>query len=97
MAVVRYLEERGRRFSVGELKIPIVPAAILFELQIGDREAEAEPHRPKIRPDSNCGYQAAKAATSGQVSEGIERAMKSGVRTYSVTLSSGVVEFPIDK
>ena len=95
--VVRYLEERGRGFPVGELRIPIVPAAILFDLQVGDR--------PKIRPDSNCGYQAAKAATSGQVSEGnvgagagatvgkllgIERAMKSGVGTYSITLDSGV-------
>ena len=95
--VVRYLEERGRGFRVGELRIPIVPATILFDLQIGDR--------PKIRPDSNCGYQAALAATSGQVSEGnvgagagatvgkllgIERAMKSGVGTYSVTLDSGV-------
>ena len=95
--VVRYLEERGRGFPVGELRIPIVPTAILFDLQIGNR--------PKIRPDSNCGYQAAKAATSGQVSEGnvgagagatvgkllgIERAMKSGVGTYSITLNSGV-------
>ena len=95
--VVRYLEERGRGLTVGELRIPIVPAAILFDLQIGDR--------PKIRPDSNCGYQAAKAATSGQVNEGnvgtgagatvgkllgAERAMKSGVGTYSITLDSGV-------
>ena len=128
--VVRYLEEKGRGFPVGELRIPIVPAAILFDLQVGDRalkdtashKAEAErekplrgfpplrllskkPHRPKIRPDSNCGYQAAKTATSGQVSEGnvgagagatvgkllgIERAMKSGVGTYSITLDSGV-------
>ena len=95
--VVRYLEERGRGFPVGELRIPIVPAAILFDLQIGDS--------PEIRPDSNCGYQAAKAATSGQVLEGnvgagagatvgkllgIERAMKSGIGTYSITLDSGV-------
>ena len=95
--VVRYLEERGRGFPVGELRIPIVSAAILFDLQVGER--------PKIRPDSNCGYQAALAATSGQVSEGnvgagagatvgkllgIERAMKSGVGTYSITLDSGV-------
>ena len=103
--VVRYLEERNRGLTVGELRIPIVPAAILFDLQVGDSEAEAEPHRPKIRPDSNCGYQAAKTATSEPVSEGnvgagagatvgkllgIERAMKSGIGTYSITLNSGV-------
>ena len=91
--VVRYLEENDRGLTVGELRIPIVPAAILFAFQVGDR--------PEIRPDSNCGYQAAKTATSGQVPEGNvgagagatvgkllgnERAMKSGVGTYSVTL-----------
>ena len=95
--VVRYLEEKERGFPVGDIRIPIVPAAILFDLLVGDR--------PKIRPDSNCGYQAAKSATSGQVLEGnvgagsgatvgkllgIERAMKSGVGTYSVTLANGI-------
>ena len=95
--VVRYLEEKDRGFPVGELRIPIVPAAILFDLQVGDR--------PTIRPDNDCGYQAAKSATSGQVYEGnvgagagatvgkllgIERAMKSGVGTYSVTLANGI-------
>ena len=43
--VVRYLEENDRGLTVGELRIPIVPAAILFDLQVGDR--------PEIRPDSN--------------------------------------------
>ncbi|WP_019506148.1 P1 family peptidase [Pleurocapsa sp. PCC 7319] len=95
--VVRYLEERESGFPVGELRIPIVPAAILFDLQVGDR--------PEIRPDSNCGYQAALAATSEKVLEGNvgagagatvgkllgnERAMKSGVGTYSVTLTNGI-------
>ncbi|MDJ0634622.1 MAG: P1 family peptidase [Xenococcaceae cyanobacterium MO_188.B29] len=70
----------------------MVPAAVLFDLQVGDR--------PKIRPNSNCGYQASLAATSEPVPEGNvgagagatvgkllgnERAMKSGVGTYSIT------------
>ncbi|MDJ0578238.1 MAG: P1 family peptidase [Xenococcaceae cyanobacterium MO_234.B1] len=95
--VVRYLEERDKGFPVGLLRIPIVPAAVLFDLQVGNR--------PKIRPNSNCGYQAALAATSGRVPEGNvgagagatvgkllgnERAMKSGVGTYSVTLPNGI-------
>ena len=95
--VVRYLEESDRGFPVGDLRIPIVPAAVLFDLQVGDR--------PEIRPDRNCGYQAAKNATSGQIAEGnvgagagatvgklfgIERAMKSGIGTYSITLDNGV-------
>ena len=95
--VVRYLEERERGFAVGSLRIPIVPAAVLFDLQVGNQ--------PKIRPNGNCGYQAALAATSGQVLEGNvgagagatvgkllgnERAMKSGVGTYSVTLTNGI-------
>ena len=103
--VVRYLEAQERGFPVGKFKIPIVPAAILFDLQVSDREVEAELHHPKIRPNNDCGYQAAKNATSGQVLEGnvgvgagatvgkllgIERAMKSGVGTYSVTLANGI-------
>ena len=95
--VVRYLEEREKGFPVGLLRIPIVPAAVLFDLQVGER--------PKIRPNSNCGYQASLAATSGSVPEGNvgagagatvgkllgnERAMKSGVGTYSITLPNGI-------
>ncbi len=48
--VVRYLEERGIGFDVRVAKVPIVPAAILFDLAIGDA---------KIRPTAECGYQAA--------------------------------------
>src|SRR5512134_946032 len=40
--VMRYLEERGIGYETPFAKIPIVPAAILFDLRIGD---------PKIRPD----------------------------------------------
>src|SRR5574340_828286 len=48
--VMRWCEERGIGFDTGAAKIPIVPAAILFDLRIGD---------PKRRPDAAMGYAAA--------------------------------------
>src|SRR5512136_3209809 len=41
--VVRYLEERGIGFDVGVARVPIVPAAILFDLNLG---------RADVRPDA---------------------------------------------
>ena len=58
--VMRYLEEEGRGYRVGSLVVPIVPAAILFDLGVGDG---------KIRPDAHAGYAACQAAGM-QVSEG---------------------------
>ena len=60
--VVRYLEERGIGYKTSAGVVPIVPAAILYDLTIGSR--------PQIRPTAECGYAAAKAATSGAVAEG---------------------------
>jgi len=54
--VVRYLEERGIGFDVRVAKVPIVPAAILFDLGIG---------RADVRPDAAMGYQACLNATDG--------------------------------
>ena len=94
--VVRYLEERGIGFDVRVAKVPIVPAAILFDLTIGDA---------KIRPSADCGYQAARAATTEVVQEGnvgagagatvgklagLARAMKSGIGTAALALPSGL-------
>jgi L-aminopeptidase/D-esterase-like protein len=59
--VVRWLEERGVGFDTGVAWVPIVPAAILFDLAVGDRNA---------RPDAAFGYAAASAATDGDVVEG---------------------------
>jgi L-aminopeptidase/D-esterase-like protein len=59
--VVRYLEEKGVGFDVRVAKVPIVPAAILFDLGIGD---------PKIRPDAEMGYQACQAASDKAPAEG---------------------------
>jgi L-aminopeptidase/D-esterase-like protein len=58
---VRYLEEQGIGFDTGVAKVPIVPAAILFDLGIGDS---------RRRPDSAMGYQAAQRASDAAVEEG---------------------------
>src|SRR5215475_7936043 len=59
--VMRYLDEKGIGFDARVAKVPIVPAAILFDLGVGD---------PHIRPSADCGYRAASAATTGAVQEG---------------------------
>ena len=89
--VMRYLEEKGIGYKVGPVvTVPIVPAAILIDLAIGDW---------KIRPTAESGYQACLAATSGKIAEGnvgagagatvgkmfgAEFAMKGGLGTASV-------------
>ena len=95
--VVRYLEEKGIGFPVGVGKVPIVPAAILFDLGIGDWT---------IRPDATAGYEAARAASAGPVAEGcvgagagatvgkmfgVAAAMKGGIGTASIRLPDGAV------
>mgnify|MGYP000489325656 CR=1 FL=1 len=95
--VVRYLEERGIGFDTRVAKVPIVPAAILFDLSLGDS---------KVRPDAAMGYAACQAATDGPVAEGnvgagtgatvgkilgLGRAMKSGLGTASINLGGGLV------
>jgi len=59
--VVRYLEERGVGFDVRVAKVPIVPAAILFDLGIG---------RADVRPDAAMGYTACQSATAEPAAEG---------------------------
>jgi len=59
--VERWLEERGIGFDVGVARVPMVPAAVLFDLAVGD---------PKARPDAAAGYLACDAANDGDVPEG---------------------------
>jgi len=88
--VMRYLDEKGIGFHVGSIVVPIVPAAILYDLDLGD---------PKIRPTADSGYAACTAATTGAVAEGnvgagagatigklfgMQYAMKSGLGTASL-------------
>jgi L-aminopeptidase/D-esterase-like protein len=59
--VMRWLEERGVGFDTGFARVPIVPAAIVFDLAVGDANA---------RPDAASGYAACGAAAGGDVEEG---------------------------
>lgn len=95
--VMRYLEERGVGFDARVAKVPIVPAAILFDLDLGN---------PQARPDAAMGYVACQAATDDAVAEGNVgagtgatagkilgpgRAMKSGLGSAAVSLGGGLV------
>lgn len=94
--VVRYLEERGVGFGVGDVRVPIVPAAVLFDLGVGDARA---------RPGPSEGY-AACAAASAAVEEGnvgagtgatvaklhgLDRAVKGGIGTVSAERDGVIV------
>lgn len=59
--VVRHLEERGIGFATPYGVVPIVPAAVLFDLSTGD---------PRARPDADAGYRAAAAASAAPVPQG---------------------------
>ncbi len=93
--VMRFCEENGMGFTFGPSRVPIVPAANLFDLYIGD---------PKVRPDGEMGYQACLNASEDQPEEGnvgagtgavvgkilsLKMAMKSGIGTASVDIGGG--------
>ena len=95
--VVRWLEEQGVGMPVGPARLPIVPAAVLFDLLVGDAA---------VRPDAQAGYRACEAASrrppaQGNVGAGagavigkifgIERAMKGGIGSASVTVDGVTV------
>jgi L-aminopeptidase/D-esterase-like protein len=60
--VVRYLDEHNIGYKTAAGVVPIVPAAILFDLGFGGDA--------KIRPTADCGYKAATAASDAPVQEG---------------------------
>jgi L-aminopeptidase/D-esterase-like protein len=59
--VMRYLEEQGIGYETPWAKVPIVPAAVIFDLNIGDKA---------VRPGTAEGYKACVSATSGEFAEG---------------------------
>ena len=95
--VMRYFKEKKIGFNAGNVRVPIVPAAILFDLAFGDANAQ---------PDAEMGYQACLAAcdepplqgnygagcgaTVGKLF-GIGQAMKSGIGTASFHIGGGVI------
>jgi L-aminopeptidase/D-esterase-like protein len=96
--VMKFLEEDNTGFAIGGGVVPIVPAAILFDLGVGGAFG--------VRPDAACGYQAASAATGGAIAEGsvgagagatvgkragASRAMKGGIGTASLTRNGLIV------
>jgi L-aminopeptidase/D-esterase-like protein len=94
---VRFLEEQGVGYETGFARVPIVPAAVLYDLGIG---------RADVRPDAAMGYQACLNASAGTVEEGtigagtgatvgkilgMGQALKSGIGTASIQLGALVV------
>jgi L-aminopeptidase/D-esterase-like protein len=59
--VMSYLESRGEGYDAGVARVPIVPAAVLFDLDVGD---------PAARPGAEDGRAACEAAADGDVAEG---------------------------
>jgi L-aminopeptidase/D-esterase-like protein len=95
--VVRFLEERHVGYNVRSARVPIVPAAILFDLGLG---------RADIRPDAAMGYAACQRASAeppaqGNVGAGMGAtvgklfgmggAMKSGIGTASLEAGGLIV------
>src|SRR5580658_3139480 len=96
--VMRYLEEHRLGYAVGDVVVPIVPGAILYDLEIGDS---------KIRPTAESGYKACQAASKERVAEGnvgagagatigkmfgMKQAMKSGLGSASIRVgNTGIV------
>lgn len=95
--VMRWLEEQGIGLPVGPVRVPIVPAAVLFDLGVGDA---------RIRPDAAAGYAACQAASGQHPQEGcvgagtgaavgkvfgMDFAMKGGIGTASVRVGDVTV------
>jgi L-aminopeptidase/D-esterase-like protein len=91
--VMRWLDEHGHGFTVGPARVPIVPAAVLFDLWLGDA---------RIRPDANAGFEACQAASDQAPAQGcvgagagatvgklfgIAHAMKGGIGTASLEVN----------
>ncbi len=97
--VAQFLEENEIGYKAGpggEYTIPIVPAAILFDLNLGDKT---------VRPDPAMGYEAAQNATTDPVQQGTigagtgafcgkirgaAFATKGGIGSASIEISDGL-------
>lgn len=95
--VMRFLEEKQVGFDTGFAWVPIVPAAVIFDLGLG---------RSDIRPDHQMGYQACIQAGKSPIQQGnagagmgasvgkilgMQQATKSGIGSASVSISNGLV------
>lgn len=95
--VMKFLEEKSIGYQTSAAKVPIVPAAIIYDLSLGDS---------RVRPDKEMGYQACLNSPPGKIAEGsvgvgtgasvgkllgIKMATKGGVGTASLSLSGGII------
>lgn len=95
--VMRWLEERGEGFDAGVATVPIVPAAVLFDLGVGSAT---------VRPDASSGYTACEAAGNEPLKQGsfgagtgamigqaagMEYASKGGFGAASITIGDIIV------
>lgn len=95
--VMKYLEEENIGYDIGFTKIPIVPGAVIFDLNFGD---------PHTRPDAVMGYEAARNASSaptinGNIGAGtgatlgkicgFDKAMKGGLGTATLHTPDGLI------
>lgn len=95
--VMKYLEENKIGFNSGAAIVPIVPAAILYDLGLG---------QPDVRPTPEMGYLAASSASRNKPAEGNvgagtgasvgkifgnSGAMKAGIGTWSIDIGGGVI------
>ena len=97
MGVVHYLRDQGVGYRTPAAQIPIVPAAVIYDLGVGDSQSW---------PTAQQGYLAAQKATDGPVKEGsvgagtgatvgkfadMSRSMKGGLGSFSLTTPNGLV------
>jgi L-aminopeptidase/D-esterase-like protein len=95
--VVKFLEDKNIGYKTNAGVVPIVPAAILFDLGFGGNKA---------RPTADCGYKAAVAASDGRVEEGNvgagagatvgkigggRKPMKAGIGSAAIVLPNGLI------
>ncbi|WP_081158660.1 P1 family peptidase [Ensifer aridi] len=86
------LREMGRGFAVGPHRVPIVPAAILFDLANG-----GEKNWGRFSPYRDLGYEAARAAaptfatgTAGAGTGALTATFKGGLGSASTILANGI-------
>ena len=95
--IVRYLKERKIGYDTGIIRVPIVPAAAIFDLGLGSAT---------VHPDATSGYRASEQANTGPIAQGNvgggtgatvgkllgpQLAMKGGLGSASIELAGGVI------
>ena len=95
--VQQFLEEQEIGYDTDIVRVPIVPAAVIYDLAVGD---------PKIRPGKKMGYVAAKNATINETSQGsvgagtgatvgkfagYQHSMKGGIGSCSSSIDDNII------